>query len=116
MILIYNEYIKFNELLSCNRIAAHCNVKKYNAKIVQEQSTELFFAQIVGVAGSFRTMAIVSNVKEDNIDVILFDNGIKLKVDLKEIEHTATIEYSVDYAVSTVAVNWKRPPIKQVSS
>jgi len=114
MISIYTEYIKFNEL--CNRIAANCNVKKYNAKIVQEQSTELFFAQMIGVTGSFVTMAIVSNVKEDNIDVILSNTGIKLKIDLKEIEHTATIEYSVDYAMPTLAVNWKRPPIKQVLS
>ncbi|RLU22682.1 hypothetical protein DMN91_004960 [Ooceraea biroi] len=100
----------------CSRIAANCNVTKYNAKLAQEQSTEVFFAEMVGLAGGFEASAIVSNVKEDNIDVILCDTGIKLKIDLKEIAHTATITYSVHRVslVPTTVINWKEPPVEQL--
>ncbi|XP_011252572.2 DIS3-like exonuclease 2 isoform X1 [Camponotus floridanus] len=90
----------------CSKIAANCNAKKYSAKLVQEQSTELFFAHMVGLADGFDASAIVLYVKEEGIEVILCDIGIKLRVDLKEIEHTATVKYLMEY-VPTIIVSWK---------
>ncbi|KYM95072.1 PREDICTED: DIS3-like exonuclease 2 [Cyphomyrmex costatus] len=97
----------------CSEIAANCNVKKYNAKLAYEQSTEIFFAYMVGLAGGFTTIATVLCVKEDSIEILLCDTGIKLKVKFKDIENDATLKYSAD-DVSTVTVNWKEPPIVQV--
>ncbi|KAL6262203.1 hypothetical protein P5V15_007300 [Pogonomyrmex californicus] len=97
----------------CSMIAANCNVKKYSAKQAQEQSTELFFAYMVGLAGNFEAAATVMNVKEDTLDIILCDAGIKLKINLKDIEYIASLKYSIDY-VPTMTVNWKKPPIIQV--
>ena len=89
-------------------------MKKYNAKLAQEQSTELFFAYMVGLAGGFETLATVLYVKEDGIEVILCDTGIKLRVDLKGMESTAIVKYSMDH-VPTITVNWMKPSTAQVS-
>ncbi|XP_072748789.1 DIS3-like exonuclease 2 [Anoplolepis gracilipes] len=96
----------------CSKLAGNCNVKKYSAKLVQEQSTELLFAYMVGLAGGFEASAIVLYVKEEGIEIILCDTGIKLKIDLKEMEHTATIKYLVN-CVPTIIVNWKEPFVVQ---
>lgn len=88
-------------------------MKKYSAKLAQEQSTEVFFAYMVGLAGGFEAVATVMYVKEDNIEVILCDTGIKLKINLKDIEHAATSKYSADHA-PTITVNWMKPSIVQV--
>ncbi|KYQ51116.1 DIS3-like exonuclease 2 [Trachymyrmex zeteki] len=97
----------------CSRIAANCNLKKYSSKLANEQSTEVFFAYMVGLAGGFTTKATVLYVKGDSIEVILCDTGIKLKVKLKDIEDVATLMYSAEH-VPTVTVIWKEPPIVQV--
>ncbi|KYN35544.1 DIS3-like exonuclease 2 [Trachymyrmex septentrionalis] len=97
----------------CSKIAANCNLKKYSAKLAYEQSTEVFFAYMVGLAGGFTTIATVLCVKGDSIEVILCDTGVKLKVKFKDIEDVATSKYSADH-VPTVTVNWKEPPIVQV--
>lgn len=68
---------------------------------------------MVGLAGGFKAVATVMYVKEDSLEVILCDTGIKLKINLKEIEHIATSMYSADY-VPTITVNWMEPPIVQV--
>ncbi|XP_014472562.1 PREDICTED: DIS3-like exonuclease 2 isoform X2 [Dinoponera quadriceps] len=99
----------------CSKIANNCNVKKYSAKIAQEQSTELFFVHMVDLAGGFDTPAIVVEVKEHSMDIILCDTGIKLRVYFKDIQPTtATVEYSADLSVPTVTVQWKTPPITQI--
>lgn len=91
-------------------------MKKYSAKLAQEQSTELFFIRMVGLAGGFDTLAVVAEVKEHGMDIILCDTGIKLKVHFKDIKHTtAAVEYSADLSVPTVTVQWKTPLITQVS-
>lgn len=98
------------------RIANNCNMKKYSAKLAQEQSTELFFVHMVGLAGGFDAVAIVAEVKEHNMDIILCDIGIKLRMNFKDIKHTvATVKYSTDLSVPTITVQWKIPPITQVS-
>lgn len=96
----------------CSKIATNCNVKKYSAKLAQEQSTEVFFAYMVGLAGGFEAVATVMYVKEDSVEIILCDIGIKLKLTLKDIENVAATKYSADH-VPTVTVIWKEPPIVQ---
>jgi len=88
-------------------------MKKYSAKLAQEQSTEVFFAYMVGLAGGFKAVATVVYVKGDNIEVMLCDTGVKLKVNVKDIENVATSKYSAD-DVPTVTINWIEPPIVQV--
>ncbi|XP_077263222.1 DIS3-like exonuclease 2 [Temnothorax americanus] len=97
----------------CSKIAANCNLKKYSAKLAQEQSTEVFFAYMVGLAGGFEAAATVIYVKEDGIEVMLCDTGIKLRVNLKDMESVATLEYTADY-VPTITVYWTKPPTVQI--
>lgn len=75
----------------------------------------MFFAYMVGLAGGFEAVAIVMYVKEDNIEVILYDTGIKLKINLKDIEYkdAATSKYSADH-VPTLTINWIKSSIVQV--
>ncbi|XP_011696304.1 PREDICTED: DIS3-like exonuclease 2 [Wasmannia auropunctata] len=97
----------------CSKIAANCNTKKYSAKLAQEQSTEVFFAYMVGLAGGFEAVATVVYVKGDCIDAILCDIGIRIKVNFKDIENIATSKFSEDH-VPTLTINWVKPPIVQV--
>lgn len=73
----------------------------------------MFFAYMVGLAGGFEAVAIVMYVKEESIEVILYDTGIKLKINLKDIEYAAISKYSADH-VPTLTINWIKPPIVQV--
>lgn len=68
---------------------------------------------MVGLADGFEALATVLYVKEEGIEVILCDTGIKLKVDLKDMEYIVTVEYLVNY-VPTIIVKWKNPSIEQV--
>jgi hypothetical protein len=68
---------------------------------------------MVGLAGGFEAVATVMYVKEDNVEIILCNIGLKLKLTLKDIEHAATTKYSADH-VPTVTVIWKEPLIVQV--
>ncbi|KAL0102563.1 hypothetical protein PUN28_018095 [Cardiocondyla obscurior] len=99
----------------CSKIAANCNVKKYSAKLAQDQSTEVFFAYMVGLAGGFKATGTVLYVKEDGIDVILCDTGIKLKVNLKDTESIVLSRYSTDF-VPTITITWQMTSIAQVIS
>lgn len=68
---------------------------------------------MVGLANGFEASATVLYVKEDGIEVILCDTGIKLKVDLKEMEYAAEVEYLVNH-VPTIIINWRKPSVVQV--
>lgn len=87
-------------------------MKKYSAKLAQEQSTELLFTYMVGLRGGFEAVAVVIYVKADNIEVILCDTGIKLKVYLKDIENITSKHFADD--VPTLTINWATPPTVQV--
>lgn len=68
---------------------------------------------MVGLADGFEASATVLYVKEDGIEVMLCDTGVKLKINLKEMEYTAAVKYLVNY-VPTIIVNWKKPSVAQV--
>lgn len=68
---------------------------------------------MVGLAGGFEAVATVMYVRQDGIEIILCDTGIKLKVTFKDIAFVATTKYSADH-VPTVTVEWKEPSIVQV--
>lgn len=70
---------------------------------------------MVGLAGGFNAVAIVLDVKESGMDVILCDIGIKLRVNFKDLKPTtATVEYSTEYLIPTITVRWKTPAFTQV--
>ncbi|KOC68745.1 DIS3-like exonuclease 2 [Habropoda laboriosa] len=98
----------------CIQIAANCNIKKYSAKVAQERSCELYFTYLIDLKGPIITMAIVLNVKENFIDVILCQVGIKLRVFLAELKDLATVSYSSECSVPTISISWKQPAVTQV--
>lgn len=88
-------------------------MKKYSAKVAQEQSTELLFTYMVGLRGGFEAVAVVIYVKADSIEVIFCDTGIKLKVYLKDVENVITSKNFTD-DVPTLTINWATSPTIQV--
>ncbi|XP_076626997.1 DIS3-like exonuclease 2 [Colletes latitarsis] len=98
----------------CMKIAANCNLKKYNAKMAQEQSSELYYAYLIYLNGSFVTTGIVLDVKEQYIDVILCEVGIKLRVYLNKSEILEAFEYSSECLFPTISITWKEPATTQV--
>ncbi|XP_046143471.1 DIS3-like exonuclease 2 isoform X1 [Osmia bicornis bicornis] len=104
---------KWSEKL-CKEIAAICNIKKYNAKMAQERSNELYFTYFVDLNGPMITIGIVLNVTENFIDVILCHVGIKLRISLSELRSSADIEYSSEYSVPTIRISWKETSASQV--
>ncbi|XP_054008026.1 DIS3-like exonuclease 2 isoform X1 [Hylaeus anthracinus] len=98
----------------CMNIAANCNLKKYNAKVAQEESSKLYFAYLVNLTGPHVTMGIVLHVQEQSIDVILCQVGIKLRVYFMELENLKSFKYSTECSVPTISITWKQPAITQV--
>ena len=98
----------------CTAIARNCNIKKYTAKLAQEQSSILYFTYLIDINGPIITMGIVLDVKEQSVDVILCKGGIKLKIYLVDLKKLATIKYSTEYSVPTISISWKQPAVTQV--
>ncbi|XP_076757710.1 DIS3-like exonuclease 2 [Xylocopa sonorina] len=98
----------------CNSIATICNVKKYNAKMAEELSSELYFAYLIELKGPIITMGIVLNVKQNFIDVILCQIGIKLRINFAQLENLAAVEYTCECSVPTINVSWKQPAVTQI--
>ncbi|KZC11857.1 DIS3-like exonuclease 2, partial [Dufourea novaeangliae] len=92
----------------CMKIAANCNLKKYNAKLAQEQSSELYLTYLVNLNGPFVTMGIVTDVKETNMDVILCQMGIKLRIHLENLKDVAKVEYSTECTVPNLSIRWNQ--------
>nr|XP_003702899.2 PREDICTED: DNA topoisomerase 3-alpha isoform X3 [Megachile rotundata] len=97
----------------CKEIAANCNLKKYNAKMAQERSNELYFTYLIDLNGPIVTMGIVLSVTENFIDVILCHVGIKLRIFLSKLKDLMDIEYSSECSVSTIRVSWKQTSFTQ---
>lgn len=98
----------------CKEIAANCNFKKYNAKMAQERSNELYFTYLIDLNGPIVTMGIVLSVTENFIDVILCHVGIKLRIFLSKLKDLMDIEYSSECSVSTIRISWKQTSFTQV--
>ncbi|CAK9834422.1 DIS3-like exonuclease 2 [Anthophora retusa] len=98
----------------CKQIAANCNIKKYSAKVAQERSRELYFTYLIDLKGPIITMAIVLNVKENFIDVILCQVGINLRISLAKLKDLAAVLYSTECSVPTMSISWKQPAVTQV--
>ncbi|KAK2579698.1 hypothetical protein KPH14_011045 [Odynerus spinipes] len=98
----------------CSKIAKNCNSRKYCAKIAEEQSRELYFTYLIDINGPMTVVAIVCDVKEQSIEVILCDTGIKLKVYVSEIKDKTSIEFTNEYSVPTLTVTWKVSNVTQV--
>lgn len=89
-------------------------MKKYSAKLAQERSNELYFTQLINLNGPIITVGIVLNVKENYVDVILCQIGIKLRVSFAELKKVAAVEYSSECSFSTISISWKQPDVNQV--
>lgn len=98
----------------CNRWARNCNRMKDSAKKAQEQSTELYFTQLVAQNGPTEVLGIVMFVGKHNLDVILSHIGITVKVELSDMKNDTIVEYENDNSVSTLNICWKESGINQV--
>ncbi|XP_076293393.1 DIS3-like exonuclease 2 isoform X2 [Lasioglossum baleicum] len=97
----------------CSEIAMNCNLKTWSAKLAQKQSSEMYLAYLVDLVGSFVTMAVVYDVKETSIDVILCQMGILLRIYFTDLKQVATVKYSSESSVSTIRISWKKPVLVQ---
>lgn len=60
--------------------AAQCNKQKYNAKRAGEMSTELYTLKYIELNSPFITEAVVVEVREKYIDVIVIAIGLNRKI------------------------------------
>lgn len=83
-------------------VAAQCNKQKYNAKKAGELSTELYILKYIEMKSPFVTEAVVVEVREKHIDVIVVAMGLNRRIyfnnefpgDYKCITHEAGIKLS----------------------
>lgn len=104
---------KWNSLL-CAKIATNCNAKKYSAKVAQEQSTELYFTFLLELRGPTSAQAVVMDVKDRSIDVIIIDVGLKTRIYIADVEDEVNAEYSTEHSAPTIKLNWKKTGLEQV--
>ncbi|XP_033211110.1 DIS3-like exonuclease 2 isoform X2 [Belonocnema kinseyi] len=104
---------KWNSYL-CTKLATNCNVKKYSAKVAQEQSNELFFTYLLDLRGPLNTQAVVMDVKNRSIDVIIIEVGLKARVYFADMEEEVTAEYAEERSVPTIKLSWKGSELKQI--
>lgn len=88
------------------RIAANCNVKKYCAKLAQEQSSELYFAYYLELKGPMRTTGVVAEIKRTYLDVILCEIGLKVRLLYIEIEKVAKVVNCYKNEIPLVRLIW----------
>ncbi|XP_071870532.1 DIS3-like exonuclease 2 isoform X1 [Bombus fervidus] len=98
----------------CKSIATNCNIKKYNAKLAQERSNELYFTYLIDLKGPIVTLGIVLSVHENFIIIILCQVGIKLRVSFTHLENLALVEYSSECSIPTINISWKQSAVTQV--
>lgn len=95
----------------CMDIAKNCNLKNWAAKLAQRQSSEMYLAYLVDLIGPFVTMAVVYEVKQTSIDVVLCQMGVLLRVYFTDLKKLATVKYSEESSVSTIQISWKQPAL-----
>lgn len=61
-------------------IAAQCNKQKYNAKKAGELSTELYTLKYIELNSPLATEAVVAEVREKYIDVIIVAMGLNRRI------------------------------------
>lgn len=61
-------------------IAAQCNKQKYNAKKAGELSTELYTLKYIEMNSPLETEAVVVDVREKYIDVIIVSMGLNRRI------------------------------------
>ncbi|XP_066593542.1 DIS3-like exonuclease 2 [Prorops nasuta] len=97
----------------CSAIANNCNVKKYAARIAQEKSIELYFAYLIHLNESIIAAAIVADINEHCMDVLLVQSGIKLNIQFQHYENNAIIHCDKEYSIPTITIEWKDSAITQ---
>lgn len=61
-------------------VAAQCNKQKYNAKRASELSTELYTLKYIEMNSPYKTDAVVVDVREKYIDVIIVAMGLNRRI------------------------------------
>ncbi|XP_046484594.1 DIS3-like exonuclease 2 isoform X1 [Neodiprion pinetum] len=98
----------------CAEIAMNCNRQKYNAKLAQEASSELYLTYLLGLTGPVNTTAITLDVKDRSIDIILYEMGINLRIYFAELEKVASVHHVEEDDIQTVTIVWKDSNMSQV--
>ncbi|XP_068618239.1 DIS3-like exonuclease 2 [Battus philenor] len=108
------------EIDKVRMIAAQCNKQKYNAKRANELSTELYTLKYIEMNSPFVTEAVVVEVREKYIDVIIVTMGLNRRIFFNNDfpgDHTC-IKNDAGVKLSKMELLWKAtenlPVVKQV--
>lgn len=82
--------------------------------MAQEQSTELYFTFLLELRGPTSAQAVVMDVKDRSIDVIIIDVGLKTRIYIADVEDEVNAEYSTEHSAPTIKLNWKKTGLEQV--
>ncbi|XP_014368974.2 DIS3-like exonuclease 2 [Papilio machaon] len=117
--LNYRETPKW-EIDKVKTVAAQCNKQKYNAKRASELSTELYTLKYIEMNSPYVTDAVVVDVREKYIDVIIVAMGLNRRIFFNNDfpgEHKC-IKNDAGIKLSKMELLWKAtdtlPDIKQV--
>lgn len=72
-----------------SQLASICNVKKYNAKLAGDSSSLLYFKHYLQKAKSIDTTAAVSDIGQQQIELVLISTGHVTKVSYKQLAKVA---------------------------
>lgn len=98
----------------CDRIASNSNMKNYNARLAEEESTNLYFTYLVSLRGPFAALAVVLEVKNHSMDVILCEFGLTIPVYFADVKDDARVEYIKDAVIGTAKITWWKASMSQV--
>ncbi|KAJ8679012.1 hypothetical protein QAD02_014799 [Eretmocerus hayati] len=98
----------------CSKVAANCNIKKYSAKMAQEQSNALYFTYLLDLHGSMNCLAIVMDVKERSVDTMLCETGLKVRLYFTDTFEETEPAFTLEQGVPTIKLKWIERQITQV--
>ncbi|XP_041987302.1 DIS3-like exonuclease 2 [Aricia agestis] len=117
--LKYSEVPKW-ETDRVRMIAARCNQQKYNAKKAGESSTELYTLKYIELNSPVATEAVVVDVREKYLDVIIIAMGLNRRIFLNNDfpGECKCIKNDAGLKLSKMEISWKTtedlPCVKQV--
>ncbi|GFO10034.1 dis3-like exonuclease 2 [Plakobranchus ocellatus] len=87
------------------RLADHCNDKKFNAKMASESSSDMFFALFVKEAGPLEETGMVMGVLNKSFDVLILKLGVVKRVYLERLP-LKSHKYRKNHKCPELEIEW----------
>ena len=89
------------------KIASNCNTRKYNAFMVSEGCSQIYFKAYISQIGFFVTKALVSSVYDHSFDILLVDFDIYHRIYLDQLHLRAFNFIKTPNSSPELVLKWK---------